>query len=162
MARHSHCDLLVYGVKRLAFCALLLGACDLSNDTSFANDPKNQNFGFIVETVLKPNCGSTTCHSSFKYQSTDIFDSIDETRKSFNRNSSLVPTCEAGSASPPCPGVASANSYLISVIVDGVMNGSGDTDYMPLDHPMGNAELQLLINWIDNDSPGYVYDGNDQ
>ncbi|MFT3695282.1 MAG: hypothetical protein QM831_19270 [Kofleriaceae bacterium] len=150
------------GVIRLSLCALLFAsACDLSHDQAY--DDKDQNLDYIVATVLRPMCGTTECHSTEKQQSDDVFDSVEQAKKSFNRHTELVVRCEDLMPTPqvsPCT-EAAQNSYLYTVTEMGVSSGDGIGDIMPLDQPIGNAQQDLLIDWINNGALGYTPDPTD-
>jgi hypothetical protein len=137
-------------VKCLAIL-LCLGACDLSKDTP---DDRPAELGFITEAILKPNCGTATCHSAMKAQSGDVFDSVQGFRESFARNPILVTTCDR--VTPPSPDACVqhnedlAQSYLLTVISDGDIEGNR----MPLDQSLSHKDEILIGQWIKEGARG--------
>lgn len=130
------------GVIRLSICALILAsACDLSTDQAY--DQKDQSLAFIQSQILRPKCGTTECHSSFKQEGGDVFDNLDDTIYSFDYY---------GLVAPGDPN----SSYLYTILLDGVLGGDGKGDIMPLDQPLGNAQIALIRDWIANGANGYT------
>ena len=145
------------GVKCLAFL-LCLGACDLSDPPP---DDRPQTLEFITEAILKPSCGTAECHSAFKKQSTDVFDSVEGARGSFDRNPSLVVDCAhvldaAGNPNPQPNGCVQAvqQSYLVQVIDP--KQGTIEGNVMPYDQALSNSDYILISDWITNGAHGYT------
>jgi hypothetical protein len=144
----------VQPVKCLWFATIaLVAACNLQNDGAI--DPKDETFAYIVDAVLKPNCGTAECHSASKAERGDIFDSQAGAKASFDKYG-LVAAC---ADMPPCPLEASANSYLYRILSTGVESVNGKGDRMPLDQAMSNSNIVLIRDWIDDGAEGYQIPG---
>ena len=141
----------VQPVKYLWFAAIVLAGCNLQNDG--AVDKADETFGYIVDAVLKPNCGTAECHSASKAEKGDVFDSQAGAKASFDMYG-LVAKCMD---TAPCPGDASANSYLYRVLSTGVESVDGKGDRMPLDQAMSNSNIVLIRDWIDDGADGYAF-----
>ncbi|MEO8548600.1 MAG: hypothetical protein ABI678_01450 [Kofleriaceae bacterium] len=149
MARHSQPAYLLMNVKYLCWL-LVLGGCDLSTDHQ---DDRPATLQFITQAVLKPSCGTATCHSAMKAQSNDVFDSVEGTRASIALHPELVITCDR--VIPPSTDNCAHDddlqqSYLLTVITQGDAEG----ERMPLDQPMSNKDIFLISTWIKDGAPG--------
>jgi hypothetical protein len=129
---------------------LVLGGCDLSTDHQ---DDRPATLPFISQAILKPSCGTATCHSAMKAQSNDVFDSIEGTRASIKLHPELVTTCDR--VVPPSTDNCASDddlqqSYLLTVITQGDPEG----DRMPLDQALSNKDIILIATWIKDGAPG--------
>jgi hypothetical protein len=121
---------------------------------------------YIAETILAPNCGAANCHSTWKHERGNIFDTVSGTQYTLARtlpppNDALPPLigCLASdnvTIIDPCDldfGTFDARStYLYQVLVDRDTEG----DRMPLDQPLANKDIAFIAQWIDAGAPGYV------
>lgn len=125
--------------KLFAISLGLIGACAVTDD-------RPETLEYITETILAPNCGTTTCHSAFKRQSGYAFDSVAGARAAIS-DGTLIATC----ATPPCDG-ADADSYLLTVMT--TQDRAGNR--MPLDQPIANKDIVLIAHWIADGAEGYA------
>ncbi|HEY4238498.1 MAG TPA: c-type cytochrome domain-containing protein [Kofleriaceae bacterium] len=115
-------------MNRLAWVALAvgLGACGQHIDD------RPITVQYVTETILAPSCGTAECHSAFKQEDGYVFDTVDSALTSIN-NSGLVVCGEP------------EGSYLIQVM-------TRTKDRMPEDQPIANKDLELLEDWIANET----------
>jgi hypothetical protein len=132
---------LVTLVTLVALVALVgitgLGACGGADD-------RPQTLAYITQTILAPTCAAAECHSAFKREVGDQFDTVDATRRSM---------VDHGLVTPGDP----VSSLLIQSLTTGVPSildpGGGDVR-MPLDAPIPDADVQLIAAWITAGAPG--------
>lgn len=129
-------------MKRLVlFGALLAGACGTTTDD------RPRTLAYITDTILAPTCASAECHSAFKRQVGDEFDTVDAARRSIVGNGLVLPD----DAADP------AGSLLIQSLTVGAPSilspGSGNVR-MPYDAPMPDADIALIEAWIADHAPG--------
>lgn len=130
-------------MKRLVMIgALFAGACGSTTDD------RPRTLAYITETILAPTCASAECHSAFKRQVGDQFDTVDATRQSIVGNSLVLPD---DAANP-------AGSFLIQSLTVGALSvldpRSGTKVRMPYDAPMPDADIALIEAWIAEGAPG--------
>jgi hypothetical protein len=128
-------------MKRLVLIgALFAGACG-------ATDDRPRTLPYITDTILAPTCASAECHSAFKRQVGDQFDTVDATRRSIVANALVVPDDVADPS----------RSLLIQTLTVGAASilspGSGNVR-MPYDAPMPDADIALIEAWIAEGAPG--------
>jgi len=124
-------------MKRLVLIAVLLGgACG-------ATDDRPRTLEYITQTILAPTCAAAQCHSAFKQEVGDEFDTVEATRLSIAANS-LVDTDTP------------MESTLYKSITTGVPSRSDITVKvrMPFDAPMPDADVQLILAWIEDGAHG--------
>ncbi len=164
VARHSQPAGLVYGVQPVKYLWLmplvagltgLTEACDLSEKSA---QDRPLTLEYVTQTILKPSCGTAECHSAFKAEKNDIFDSVAGAKETFEHaHQDLVLPC-AIVAPQMHEDIATceqnnddlSNSYLIRVITIGDYEGN----LMPLDQPMSNQNVLLLSRWIREGAEG--------
>ena len=130
---------------------LSVAACGLS--TPETDRPKN--LPYIAQTILKPSCGTAECHSAMNFQSGYAFDSVAATTTSLDRG--LIVSCpSADNKQPPCENAA-PGSYLFTILSIGVAGGTGAGDRMPLDQPLGESDIALIGEWINDGADGYGF-----
>ena len=115
--------------------ALALSACGDSVDDRPPTLP------YITEAILVPACGKAECHSSFKREVGDTFDTVDETRRTLVFNQLVIADVDAGDP---------ANSQLIKTLTVGVNSilYPGTLVRMPYDEPMPEPDIALIERWI--------------
>jgi hypothetical protein len=128
-------------MKRLVLIgALWAGACGTTDD-------RPRTLAYITDTILAPTCASAECHSAFKRQVGDQFDTVDAARRSIVANNLVSPDDVADPSS----------SFLIQSLTVGVQSildpGSGKVR-MPYDAPMPDADIDLIKAWIAEGAPG--------
>jgi hypothetical protein len=122
----------------VAITALLGAACGACGTT----DDRPRTLEYITETVLAPTCGMAPCHSTFKQEVGDVFDTVDGARLSIVRN---------GLVDPAHP----QESTLYHSITDGVKSRFGTNKVrMPFDAPMPDVDVQLILAWIQDGAHG--------
>jgi len=103
---------------------------------------------YLTQAVFAPTCGAAQCHSSFKQAATNVFDTPEATRESLVKNA-LV-RLDTGKYDP----ADAKNADLIKWITETVPFGVDGNTRMPLDAPMPNRDVKLLIEWIEHKAPG--------
>jgi hypothetical protein len=116
--------------------ALLAGACGT------ATDDRPPTLDYITEAILAPSCATAECHSAFKRQVGDVFDTPASARRTIVANQLVVYPDDV--ADP-------AHSFLITTLTVGspsiLSPGSGNVR-MPYDAPMPDADIELIKAWI--------------
>jgi len=125
--------------------ALLAGAC------GSATDDRPPTLDYITETILAPSCASAQCHSAFKREVGDEFDTPEAARQSIVANGLVhYPDDTRDEASI-------SSSFLIRTLTVGTASilspGSGNVR-MPYDAPMPDADIELIKSWIRAGAPG--------
>ena len=138
-------------MKRLVLIgALLGGAC------GSATDDRPPTLDYITETILAPSCASAECHSAFKREVGDQFDTPEAARLTMVANSLVLP---ADADAPEA-------SYLVRALTVGALSildpKSGDLIRMPYDSPLPDRDIELIKTWISMGSPGAQCVPNDQ
>ncbi|HEX7838362.1 MAG TPA: hypothetical protein VF469_12895 [Kofleriaceae bacterium] len=123
-------------MKRLVLIgALFAGACGMTDD-------RPRTLAYITDTILAPTCASAECHSAFKRQVGDEFDTVDATRRSIVTNGLVLPDDVA----------VPQGSLLIQTLTVGARSildpKSGLNVRMPYDAPMPDADIDLIKAWI--------------
>ena len=130
--------------------ALVASAC------GSATDDRPPTLDYITETILAPTCASAECHSAFKRQVGDEFDTPAAARQSIVANRLAVYPDDV--ADP-------AHSFLITTLTVGspsiLSPGSGNVR-MPYDAPMPDADIRLIEAWIASGVPGAQCEPNAQ
>jgi hypothetical protein len=129
-------------MKQLVLIGALVGggagACGATDDD------RPRTLEYITRTILAPSCAAAECHSAFKMETGNQFDTVDATRRSVVLNS-LVDTVEP------------AQSELYQSMTIGYPSllspGSGRVK-MPFDAPMPDADVVLILRWIAEGAPG--------
>jgi hypothetical protein len=120
---------------------LLAGAC------GSATDDRPPTLEYITETILAPTCAMAECHSAFKQQVGDVFDTVESTRRTIVVNSLAVPEDKDDPT----------QSFLIQTLTVGVGSilnpGSGNVR-MPFVSAMPDADIHLIEAWIRAGVPG--------
>jgi len=98
-------------------------------------DERPATFEYIVTTVLKPSCGTATCHSSMTRTEDLAFDTVAAASEAFDSRP-LAPQPLPGD--PGEPGQSELLFYLTT---------TGDKR-MPVDSPMPEADIALIERWI--------------
>ena len=122
-------------MPRLVLVAALLGACGSEVDDRPAT------LEFITETILAPSCAVAQCHSAFKRQVGDQFDTVEATRVTMVANGLVI---EANASDP-------LTSYLVQSLTVGVTSLLDPEDgliRMPYDSPLPDADIELIKRWI--------------
>jgi len=128
-------------MKRLVLIgALFAGACGTTDD-------RPRTLAYITETILAPTCASAECHSAFKQQVGDEFDTVDAARRSIVSNGLVLPDDVADPS----------RSFLIQSLTVGTLSlldpKSGLKVRMPYDAPMPDADIALIEAWIADGAP---------
>jgi hypothetical protein len=121
--------------------ALFAGACG-------ATDDRPRTLEYITETILAPSCATAECHSAFKQQVGDEFDTVVATRRSIVANALVLYPDAAGRVVP-------SDSLLIRTLTVGFPSRFGaGTVRMPYDAPMPDADIDLIAAWIADGASG--------
>ena len=124
-------------MNRLVLAGVLLAAA-----CGNATDDRPPTLEYITETILAPSCATAECHSAFKRQVGDVFDTPAEARRTIVANGLVVYPDDVADPS---------RSYLITTLTVGNPSlldpGSGNVR-MPYDAPMPDADIELIKAWI--------------
>lgn len=128
---------------RLALIGALLGAAACGSDT----DDRPATLDYITQTILAPSCAGAECHSAYRAQVGDVFDTPGAARRSIVENGLVIYPDDT--ANPD-------SSLLIRVLTVGAPSilSRGDTVRMPYDAPMPDADIALIRRWIDEGAVG--------
>jgi hypothetical protein len=132
------------------FGALLASAC------GSVTDDRPPTLEYITEAILAPSCATAECHSAFKAQVGDVFDTPAATRRTIVGNELMV---------FPDDMLDPHNSFLIRSLTVGVpslLDPAVSNVRMPYDAPMPDADIQLIERWIALGVPGAQCESNDQ
>ncbi len=136
-------------MKQLVLIGALLGS---AAGACGATDDRPRTLEYITQTILAPTCAAAECHSAFKMEVGDEFDTVDATRQSILNNGLVTPGDPAGS-----PLITSVTIGLPSIL----NMGSGNVR-MPFDAPMPDADIALIAAWIQEGARGAQCVANDQ
>jgi hypothetical protein len=128
--------------------AFVAGACGGADD-------RPPTLEYITETILAPSCASAECHSAFKREVGDQFDTPEAARRTIVTNGLATPDDQAD------PG----GSYLVTTLTVGqisVIDSSEGAIRMPYDSPLPDADIDLIKAWIALGVPGAQCVPNDQ
>lgn len=128
--------------------ALVAGAC------GSAADDRPPTLDFITETILAPSCAVAQCHSAFRREIGDQFDTPEATRRSIVANQLVV----AEDQTDP------AGAYLVRSLTVGVqslLDPDRGLVRMPYDAPLPDADIDLIERWIGDGFPGAQCVAND-
>ena len=141
----------MYAVKYFLIAAISLAGCDVSDHPA---DQTGVTLAYVTETILAPSCGTTECHSSFKAEAGDIYDTVAGAQATLaNKDYGLVLTCDKLTPRLESPCLeAPANSYLITVITATTSND--ERARMPLDQVMSRSDITTLADWIRDGAVG--------
>ena len=130
--------------------AMLAGAC------GHVTDDRPATLEYISDTILAPSCATAECHSAFKREVGDVFDTPASTRRTIVSNQLVAYPDDV--ADP-------AHAFLITTLTVGspsiLRPGSGNVR-MPYDAPMPDADIQLIEDWIALGVPGAQCEPNPQ
>ncbi len=136
-------------MKRLVLIGALLasasGACS-------GTDDRPRNLEYITQTILAPTCAAAECHSAFKMEVGDEFDTVDAARRSILNNGLVSPGDPAGSTLV----------QSITVGVPSLLDPTSGNVRMPFDAPMPDADVALIEAWIQDGAAGAQCLANDQ
>lgn len=135
---------------------LVLVSAVLANACGSATDDRPPTLAFITETILAPSCATAECHSAFRAQVGDVFDTPASTRRTIVVNRLVRYPDEVADPS---------RSLLVRVLTVGAPSlldpESGDVR-MPYDAPMPDADVELIEAWIAAGIPGAQCEPNAQ
>jgi cytochrome c551/c552 len=122
-------------MHRLVLASALLAACGSADDRPPTLD-------YIVENILAPSCAAAQCHSAFRQQVGDQFDTVAAARRSIVVNGLVHFPDEVADPS---------HSLLIRVLTVGatsVLDPSIGNVRMPYDSAIPDADVELIAAWI--------------
>ena len=117
--------------------ALALAACGTEDDQ------RPRSVEYITQAILAPSCGNAQCHSSFRNVERYAFDTVEKAQQSLVGG--LVGTITLNDRDEP-EGDGTA-TLLFNVLTRTV-------DRMPYDQPLPDADIDLIVRWIDFGAPG--------
>jgi hypothetical protein len=129
-------------MKRLVLIgALLESAC------GSATDDRPPTLDYITETILAPSCASAECHSAFKREVGDQFDTPEAARFTMVAYHMVLP----GDAEAP---EASLLVRTLTVGSPSILDPGSGNIRMPYDAPLPDRDIELIKTWISMGSPG--------
>jgi len=132
---------------------VLIGALFAAASGCGATDDRPRTLAYITDTIFAPTCASAQCHSAFKRQVGDQFDTADAARQSIVVNG-LVDVSD-----PP----SSILYQSITIGTQSLLDRSSRTKVrMPYDAPMPDADVALILHWIEDGAEGAQCLANDQ
>jgi hypothetical protein len=135
-------------MQRLALIGALLGG--VAGACGVTDDDRPRTLEYITQTILAPTCAAAQCHSAFKQEVGDEFDTVDAARRTIVVNGLVAPGDPSG-------------SYLYKSITTGVQSMFDSNNVrMPFDAPMPDADVALIRAWIQDGAPGAQCLANDQ
>lgn len=130
-------------MKRLVLIgALFGGACG-------ATDDRPHTLEYITQTILAPSCAAAECHSAFKQQVGDQFDTVEATRRTLLLNGLL--SYPGDVAEPRSSSLIRSMTVGLGSILD---PNSNTMVRMPYDAPMPDADIDLIAAWIGDGARG--------
>ena len=125
------------------FCALVLLAAACGTET----DDRPLTAQYVTETILAPTCGPAQCHSQFTQAKGDVFDTVDNARRSLVDNGLIQ--FDSVNYDPSHPQDAALIVWITQTDPFGLGIGR-----MPFDAPMPNEDVKVLEKWISKGAPG--------
>lgn len=105
-----------------------------------AVDDRPATLQYIVPTILAPSCGKAQCHSTFKQEEGDVFDTVEGARFSLVTYGNVIADSDVD---------APENSRLVQFLTVGAISvNSGEYVRMPYDEPLPEEDINLIIKWI--------------
>jgi hypothetical protein len=125
---------------------LAVGGCGSTDD-------RPRTLEYITDTILAPTCAVAECHSAFKMEVGDQFDTVKAARRSMVANGLLNYSSDEGPA----------GSTLILSMTVGVPSllDPPTRVRMPYDGPMPDADIALIEAWIAEGAHGAQCAPND-
>ena len=108
-------------------------------------DQRPRSVQYITEAILAPNCGNAQCHSSFRNAYNYTFDTVEKAREHLLAPEGLVGAITLNNRDEPQGDGVS--SFLYAVLTRNV-------NRMPYDQSLPDADIDLLVRWIDFGAPG--------
>jgi hypothetical protein len=136
-------------MKPLVLIGALLGAASAACG---ATDDRPRTLAYITDTILAPTCAAAQCHSAFKREVGDQFDTVEAARLSIVANN-LVSTEDP-------TGSTLYESITIGALSE--IDRSAGRIRMPYDAPMPDADVQLILDWITDGAEGAQCVANDE
>ena len=118
--------------RSLLIAALACSAAGCAEST----DERPATFEYIVTAVLRPSCGTATCHNSMTKREGLAFDTIAAANEAFDDNpfdGCVVP-------GDPCDPNQSQLIFQLRT--------TNELKRMPLDSPLPDADIELIERWI--------------
>jgi len=128
-------------MNRLVWSTLfVLAACGSQDDRPLELE-------YLTQAIFAPSCGPAQCHSTFKQEANNVFDTPEGVRRSLVENG-LV---RLGSTKYDPDDAANAELIIWITETDPFGLGKGR---MPNDAPLPNQDVYLLREWIEHETPG--------
>jgi hypothetical protein len=137
-------------MKRLVLLGALLGGG--SGACGGSTDDRPRTLEYITTAILAPTCAAAQCHSAFKQEVGDEFDTVDAARRTIVNNV-LVDLLDPRS---------SVLYTSITIGAPSILSPGSGTVRMPFDAPMPDADVALILDWIEHEAPGAQCLPNDQ
>jgi hypothetical protein len=107
------------------------------------NDQRPRTVEYVTQAILIPNCANAQCHSTFRRAEELSFGTLEEAQQSLVGR--LVGAITLNDRDEPQGDGAS--SFLFEVLTRTI-------DRMPYDQPLPDADIDLIVRWIDFGAPG--------
>lgn len=122
--------------------ALVAGACGTETDD------RPLTLEYITRAILAPSCATAECHSAFRAQVGDVFDTPEATRRTIVANHLVRYPDEIADPS---------STLLVRVMTIGapsLLDPPSGNVRMPYDAPLPDADIELIAAWIAAGIPG--------
>jgi hypothetical protein len=130
-------------MKRFVLAGVLVAAA-----CGTATDDRPLTLEYITRAILAPSCATAECHSAFRAQVGDVFDTPEATQRSIVANHLVRYPIEIEDPE---------NTLLIRVLTVGapsLLDPSSGNVRMPYDTPLPDADIELITAWIAAGIPG--------
>lgn len=136
--------------RLLVACALLTAAGCVGEDVP---DYRPLELDYMTSAIFAPSCATANCHSSYRQPLGYVFDSPEATRKSLI-DGALI-RYDSAKYDQENPANADLIIWITQIDPFGAKDASGNyIGRMPLDAPLPNRDVKLLVEWIQHSSPG--------
>jgi hypothetical protein len=129
--------------------ALVAAACGT------ATDDRPRTLEYITRAILAPSCATAECHSAFRAQVGDVFDTPEATRRTIVANHLVRYPDEIADPS---------STLLVRVLTVGatsLLDPASGNVRMPYDAPLPDLDIELIAAWIADGIPGAQCTPND-
>jgi len=105
-------------------------------------DDRSRNLDYITEAILKPNCGTAACHSTFRQAKGFVFDTIDAARETFQGDEILT-----------MPSDPDQRNSVAGLVINLTTELAGKPR-MPYYEPLPDADVALIQDWLNLGAAG--------
>jgi hypothetical protein len=125
---------------------LVSAAVLLASACGSATDDRPATLDYITETILAPTCAMAECHSAFKAQVGDVYDTPEAARLTIVANSLAIPDDATNPGGAPL-------IQAVTIGLPSILDPSLGNIRMPYVSPMPDADIALIEKWIADGVP---------